>query len=90
MPQEPRDKPAVLHYGRPTPRRHRRFLANSPFWRHLLFGLFLTGFGVGSLPSQNDPQDMRAVCYGLMIAGAVVMIASLVHAIGVFFGKWQD
>jgi hypothetical protein len=25
-----------------------------------------------------------------MIAGAVVMIASLVHAIGAYCGKWQD
>jgi hypothetical protein len=88
MPQEPRDKPAVLHYGVPTPRRHGRFLAK--FCRHLLFGLLLIGFGMGSLPSPNDPQDTRAVCFALMIAGAVVVIASLVHAIGAYCGKWQD
>ena len=90
MPKETRDRPAVLHYGQPPRRRHRRFLANAPFWRHFVFGLLLSGFGVGSLPSPNDPQGARAVCYGLMIAGAVVMIASLVHAIGAFFGKWRD
>ena len=90
MPQEPRDEPAVLDYGRPRPRRHRGLLPGSPFWRHLLFGLLVIGFGVGSLPSPNDPQDMRPVCYGFMIAGGLIVFASFVHAAGVFLGKWQD
>jgi hypothetical protein len=90
MPQESPDKPAVLQYGRPVPRRHRGFLPDSPFWRNWLFGLFLIGFGVIILPSPNDPQDMRLVCYGFMIAGALVIIASVLRAVGVFLGKWHD
>ena len=90
MLQEPSEKPAVVQYGRPLPRRHRGFLPDSPFWRNWLFGLFLIGFGVIIVPSPNDPQDMRPVCDGFMIAGALVVFASFVHAIGVFLGKWGN
>ena len=90
MPQEPYDKPTILQYGQPPPRRCRGFHPDAPFWRNWLFGVLMMGLGVLALPSRSDPQNGRLLCYGLMIWGAIIVVGSSIRAIGVFVGKWPD